>query len=94
MWGNKMIFAIVYLIIINLYAIFIMYSDKKKSQKGYWRIPEDKLFIVALLFGSPGILAGMRLFHHKTRHWKFVYGIPLILILQIFLVYELLRFFF
>lgn len=88
-----MIFIIGYLVIINLYAIFIMYSDKKKAKKGYWRIPEGKLFIVALLFGSPGILAGMKLFHHKTRHWKFVYGIPFILILQIFLLYELLRYF-
>lgn len=66
-----------------------MYSDKKKSRKGYWRVPEEKLFIVALAFGSAGILAGMKLFRHKTRHWKFVYGIPLILGVQLFLLYKL-----
>jgi uncharacterized membrane protein YsdA (DUF1294 family) len=62
-----------------------MYSDKKKAKKGYWRVPEQRLFIIAILFGSLGILIGMRMFNHKTRHFKFVFGIPVILIIQIFI---------
>lgn len=89
-----MTFILIYLVLINIFGIFIMYDDKKKARKGYWRIPEQRLFIVALLFGSLGILAGMKLFRHKTRHFKFVYGIPLILILQVFIVYKLIQLFY
>jgi uncharacterized membrane protein YsdA (DUF1294 family) len=79
-----------YLFGINVFAIFLMYSDKRKAKKGYWRVPEQKLFIIALLFGSAGILAGMKLFRHKTRHFKFIYGIPLILIIQLYILYKFL----
>ena len=48
-----------------------------------WRISERMLFLVSILGGSIGTWAGMYVFHHKTRHWYFVIGIPLILILQI-----------
>ncbi|MCM8711482.1 DUF1294 domain-containing protein [Clostridium sp. SYSU_GA19001] len=89
-----MIIILIYLLLINSLAIFVMYSDKRKARKGYWRIPEQKLFIIALLFGSPGILIGMNLFRHKTRHFKFVYGIPIILIIQIFIIYKFLKFFY
>jgi uncharacterized membrane protein YsdA (DUF1294 family) len=87
-----MIFIFFYLLAINVYAIFVMYTDKKKARKGYWRVSEEKLFIIALMFGSPGILAGMKLFRHKTRHFKFVYGIPAIIVVQIFLLYKLISY--
>jgi uncharacterized membrane protein YsdA (DUF1294 family) len=87
-----MFFIFLYLLAINAYAIFIMYTDKKKARKGYWRVPEEKLFIIALAFGSPGILAGMKLFRHKTRHFKFIYGIPAIIVVQIFLLYKLISY--
>lgn len=87
-----MIFLFFYLLAINAFAIFVMYSDKKKARRGYWRIPEEKLFLIALAFGSPGILAGMKLFRHKTRHFKFVYGIPAILIIQIYILYRLIAY--
>jgi uncharacterized membrane protein YsdA (DUF1294 family) len=87
-----MIFIFFYLLAINAYAIFIMYSDKKKARKSYWRVSEEKLFIIALAFGSPGILAGMKLFRHKTRHFKFVYGIPAILVVQIFILFKLMSY--
>jgi uncharacterized membrane protein YsdA (DUF1294 family) len=88
-----MIFLFVYLVVINLAAVYVMYSDKKKSKKGYWRIPENRLFLIALLFGSIGILAGMKLFRHKTRHLKFTIGIPAILVAQLFIVYKFLVWF-
>jgi uncharacterized membrane protein YsdA (DUF1294 family) len=62
-----------------------MYSDKGKSQKGEWRVPEKTLFVTALLLGSLGILLGMYLFRHKTKHKRFTIGIPIILIIQIFI---------
>jgi len=74
-----------YILAINLYGIFVMYSDKNKSQKGKWRTPENTLFIIAFAFGALGIFIGMRLFRHKTKHNKFVIGIPAILIVQIFI---------
>lgn len=84
-------FFISYTIIINLYGVYIMYSDKNKAQNGRWRVPEAKLFTVALVFGSPGIFIGMKAFRHKTKHNKFVFGIPIILFLQLCLVYKLVN---
>ena len=74
-----------YVLVINLYGIFAMYSDKKKSQKGKWRTPEKTLFIIAFAYGALGIFLGMQLFRHKTKHNKFTIGIPAILIVQIFI---------
>ncbi|OUP22591.1 hypothetical protein B5F29_00925 [Lachnoclostridium sp. An196] len=57
--------------------------DKRKARKNLWRIPEKTLFLSAILGGSAGAIAGMYVFHHKTRHWYFVIGMPLILVIQI-----------
>lgn len=80
----------VYLAAINL-ATFIVYgADKRRARKGKWRVPEKTLFLLPLLGGSAGALLGMRVFHHKTRHWYFVWGIPAILLAQIALAVWLL----
>jgi uncharacterized membrane protein YsdA (DUF1294 family) len=67
-----------------------MYIDKKRARGQKWRISEFKLFLIAFLFGSPGILIGMRNFRHKTKHFKFVYGVPIILIIQLYIIYRYL----
>ena len=68
-----------YLIIINI-AAWLMYGlDKWKAKSGAWRIPERTLLLTALLGGSAGALAGMLLFHHKTRKPKFNVGVPVML---------------
>ena len=72
-----------YLVIINAMGFLIMLADKKKAQRGRWRIPERTLMAVAILGGSIGSLLGIKLFRHKTMHPKFTIGIPLILALQI-----------
>lgn len=73
---------VLYLIVMNLLGLFLMGLDKYKARRHLWRIPEKTLFLASLLGGSIGTLAGMYLFHHKTKHWYFVVGMPLILILQ------------
>lgn len=72
----------IYLILLNLAGFFLMGTDKRRARRHMWRIPEKTLFCTALLGGSAGTLAGMYVFRHKTKHWYFVIGMPLILILQ------------
>ncbi|SFQ32401.1 Uncharacterized membrane protein YsdA, DUF1294 family [Lachnospiraceae bacterium XBB1006] len=74
---------LVYLAIMNVAGLTVMGIDKRKAIKGAWRIPEKTLFLVSILGGSVGTLVGMYLFHHKTKHWYFVIGMPLILIVQV-----------
>ena len=72
-----------YLIFLNPVGFLIMGEDKRRAKVRRWRISERMLFLVSILGGSIGTWAGMYVFRHKTRHWYFVIGIPLILILQI-----------
>lgn len=83
---------IIYLIIINAAAFIIFGIDKRRAVKNRWRIAESTLFLLALIGGSIGALAGMRVFHHKTKHFRFVLGIPLILILQIAAAFMILKY--
>ena len=69
--------------IMNILAFCLMGIDKHRARTRQWRIPERVLFGAARLGGSAGAWAGMYLFHHKTKHWYFVVGMPAILILQI-----------
>lgn len=74
---------IIYFILINLIGFIMMGLDKRRAIKRRWRIPERKLFGIALLFGSIGVLIGMYVFRHKTRHLSFAIGIPAILVIQL-----------
>ena len=84
-------FILLYIIIINLIAFALMGIDKSRARRKAWRIPEKVLFISAILGGSIGAWAGMYVFHHKTRHWYFVVGMPLILAIQIVLIFALTK---
>ena len=75
--------VIIYLAAINVITVIMFGADKARAAKGRWRISEAALILAALLGGSIGALAGMRIFHHKTRHRKFTVGIPVILVFQI-----------
>ena len=70
----------IYLLIVNLAGFAAMGIDKNRKA---WRIPESTLFLLAIIGGSIGSIAGMYTFHHKTLHPQFVWGMPAILILQI-----------
>ena len=74
---------LVWLAVINLLTFIVYGADKRRARKGKWRVPEKTLFLLPLLGGSIGALLGMRVFHHKTNHWYFVWGIPAILLAQI-----------
>lgn len=76
---------LVWLAVINLIAFALMGLDKWKARRDAWRIPEKTLFLAALLGGALGGTIGMHLFHHKTRHWYFRFGFPVLLILQLLL---------
>ncbi|MBP3475412.1 MAG: DUF1294 domain-containing protein [Lachnospiraceae bacterium] len=86
---NAISLLIFYFIMINFISFIVMGVDKRKAQKNLWRIPESTLFVLAIIGGSVGSIAGMHLFRHKTRHWYFVYGMPAILIIQVILVLAL-----
>lgn len=80
-----------YLLIINLLGFLIMYIDKRKAEKGKWRIPEKTLFMFTWLGGGIGTIAGMYKFRHKTMKKKFTIGMPVILELETaFLLYMLI----
>ena len=78
--------VLIYLLLINLIGFSAMGIDKYKAKKNKWRIPEAALFLFAFLWGSLGTTLGMKVFRHKTKHWYFKFGMPLILILQIALM--------
>lgn len=80
-------YFIIYLIVINIIAFLAMYIDKRKAKYGKWRIPEQTLFVLALIGGSIGAIAGMYTFRHKTKKLRFSVGFPVILILQIILFF-------
>lgn len=67
----------------NLLALVLCGIDKWKARRDRWRIPEKTLFLSAILGGSIGLLVGMHLFRHKTKHKSFTIGVPVIFILQL-----------
>lgn len=77
---------LIYLIAINIVTFFAYGIDKWKAKRSKWRISEATLLGMAVIGGSIGAWLGMRVWHHKTMHKKFQFGIPLIIVAQIVLV--------
>ena len=75
-----------YLLAINAVAFIVYGIDKYKAKKAKWRISEATLLLLAVVGGSIGAWMGMKVWHHKTMHKKFKYGIPAILLIQIALM--------
>ena len=75
---------LIYLAAVNILAFFAYGDDKRRAKtQGARRTPEKTLIGLAVIGGSLGAFAGMQIFHHKTRHWYFKYGIPAILLIQL-----------
>lgn len=68
----------------------MMGVDKASAKNHTWRIAEATFFLIAIIGGSIGCILGMYIYRHKTKHWYFVWGMPLILIIQIALIGYLL----
>ena len=81
--------TLIYFIVINILTLIVYGIDKYRAIHGKWRISEATLFLLALIGGSIGAEIGMYGFHHKTRHPRFVIGIPAILLLQAALLFIL-----
>lgn len=77
------IVVIIYFLIINVAGFASMGMDKAKAKRHAWRIPEATLFSIAILGGSVGSIYGMFHFRHKTKHWYFVAGLPIIFFIQL-----------
>jgi uncharacterized membrane protein YsdA (DUF1294 family) len=81
---NQLLFLLLFFLVINLAAFFVMFLDKVKSRKnGAERISEGMMFFLGSAFGSIGVWIGMFVFHHKTKKWYFILGIPLLMIQNI-----------
>ena len=76
-------YFVYYLIIINIVNFFLFAADKKRAQKGKWRIPEAWLFGLSLIGGSLGGLLSMKVMRHKTKKMSFVIGMPILFIINI-----------
>lgn len=74
--------GMIYLIVINALALFLMYLDKALARGRMWRIPEAVLFAAAIPGGSLGGTLGMYLFRHKTRKPLFAVGFPILLLIH------------
>jgi len=84
------IIIVAYFLLINLISYFMVWYDKRQAKLDRWRIPEKRLFKLAFAGGAIGVYLGMKRFRHKTKHGSFIYGIPLIALLNIIAVYYLL----
>ena len=82
---------IYYFLAVNIIAFIVYGIDELKARKNLWRIPETTLLLLAVIGGSVGAWLGMRVWHHKTMHLKFKYGVPAILSLQIAIGVYLLK---
>ena len=81
---------LIYLLAANIVTFVVFGIDKYKAKRGLWRIPEASLLTMAVIGGSIGAWLGTKVWHHKTLHKKFKYGIPLIIALQAALAVYLL----
>ena len=82
---------LIYFLAINIIAFIVYGIDKLKARKNLWRIPESTLLLIAVIGGSIGAWMGMYVWHHKTMHLKFKYGVPIILVAQVALGVYILK---
>ncbi len=72
----------IYLLEINVVALILCAVDKIRAKTGKWRVPEGTLLLSAALGGSAGLLLTMLLLRHKTKHKRFILGVPVMLLAQ------------
>ena len=87
--AQKILFG--YILVMSIVAFCVCGADKFAAQRQKSRVPEKVLFLLSALGGSVGMYLGMFTFRHKTKHWYFVVGIPLILAAQLALILYFIR---
>ena len=85
-WLIALIIIVAWVALLSVVAIFMTHKDKNAAKGGKWRTPEATLLLVAALGGAVAMLVTMRLIRHKTKHKKFMLGIPLIILFHIALL--------
>jgi len=85
----KEVLLIVFLIM-NIIGFFVCLKDKRAAIKDRCRVQEKTLFLIAFLWGAIGTYASMMLFRHKTKHWYFMVGMPLLILLNLFTLYKVI----
>jgi uncharacterized membrane protein YsdA (DUF1294 family) len=83
---NSLSIVIAYLIITNIIGFALMGIDKRRAIRNAFRVPEATLFAIAIAGGSIGSILGMLIFRHKTKHWYFKLGMPLVLVFQLLII--------
>lgn len=79
---DAFLFLLIYLGVISIVSMIVTIADKVKAKKGKWRVPENTLLILSALGGSLAMFITMRIIRHKTKHIKFMLGIPIIMLFQ------------
>jgi uncharacterized membrane protein YsdA (DUF1294 family) len=77
----------VFIVAVNLLSVLVCIIDKHKAKTGGWRISEKTLFLLTFIGGGLGIYATMKLIRHKTKHKRFMIGIPIIIVMQLVLIW-------
>ncbi|MBQ4340266.1 MAG: DUF1294 domain-containing protein [Firmicutes bacterium] len=76
-------------LLLNLIGFILCFKDKRAAIKERWRVPEKTFFLLGLFWGAAGIYIAMLLFRHKTKHWYFKYGMPVLVIVNIVTLYKI-----
>ena len=87
-WYNLVIW---YFVSINVIAFIVYGADKLCAMRQWWRVPEFTLLGLAFMGGSIGALIAMYVFHHKTKQDYFAVGVPLIILMQIVVLFFLMN---
>ena len=83
---NHVIAVIIFFIFINAIAIIMMKKDKEYAQTGAKRVRENTLLIIALVGGGFGEYYAMYKYKHKTLHNKFLFGVPMAIMINIAMI--------
>lgn len=75
-----------YLAVISAVAAIVTVFDKLSAKAHGQRVPEKTLILISVLGGSVAMYAVMLAIRHKTRHVKFMAGIPFIMAVQAVLI--------
>lgn len=89
---KKMSILFFYLFFMSLVLFSLMGADKRRAKQHAYRVPERTLFIFAAFGGGLGGVLGMLVFHHKTKHRSFRFGMPFFALLNIGIAYLILRY--